>query len=265
MLSLFRRNRKPYLGGPRFDNHTSKSFQMEEWELSVKYPDGGDTDENIPKPANFAFRSGDLMSIDFHRWCFHGRLRVRLEQIMVGDCDPIAEGILWIWVRELVKDKRLDLKDPNALGEYIKWEYHDRLETPGGDNYKRRKEEERKFAGTYEYDRRKRDAWMRYLSPVPENVELRTFEEREWTRYTLKNRWDLADSHYVTPLDERHYLQFHFDYRIERLGWPHQDALLEAMHPIEHWMMPRVKLQAVMPHDGLDTPQLKPRQEPSEG
>jgi hypothetical protein len=257
---------KPYVGGPRYDKPRTILYQLENWELSVSYPGGSEHRIEQPKPVNYPFRSPEMkfgIHVDMGSWAFGAPLRIRLMQALGGIFDPLATAVAWIEVRKLLGGKSLDPANPAALGEYIKWEYHDDLETPpvegrgNGTNYIIRQREAQLLASKGERYRRNHDAALEsQLMPHPTNMKQCEIQGLLWAYFTVCRYNRIPTACYAIPLDRECYLYVEFRGTVEACGEKYIDVLVHDMQQIEQWMMPRLRLTEITP--SLDAPPTKP-------
>jgi len=268
---------KPYCGGPNYGEVRTMIFQLEGWELTARFPGGRVQFSEPIQPVNYSYsvpdwfenhaaQIGSIISVRVYTdsWAFVPSFKNRLFQAMTGSTDPIAEIYVAIDIMKLRGGKELDRKTPAALGEYVRWEYQDFLETlpvegrGNGSNYIIRQREGQLLATKGERYRRNHDAALKsQLEPHPQQMEQREIEGRLWTHYTIGEHPRVPKSCYATPLDNEYYLHLRFDYRWYHDQEKYGEALTPEMQQIEQWMMPRLRLSEVNP--ALNAPADKTR------
>lgn len=249
-----------YGGGPDFDHPFTVGFELEGVVLELTLPASDSKWENPPRPLNLPYKTPGWFEQNSERpnlrawvhiytkiwYYFPVRLKRLLNLATMGANNEMGNLSLGIHLNKLQGGKLLDLANPNALTEYIKWEYDDYYESPEkgpygkGSNYETRKEHGATLAEKGEWYREQHEAALKSeLMPMPEQFGLRDFGGGHWTYFSLGKCDHIPAQNFCLPLSELYYLHidieptFHMHYR---------ESLEPDMLNAAEWLRQHIKI-----------------------
>jgi hypothetical protein len=160
----------------------------------------------------------------------------------------MGELSLGLHLNKLKGDRKLDLGNPQSLGDYIKWEYEDHYESPQqgvggrGKNYEVKAREVQLLAQRgASYRSQYETALNTELEPTPLHFDLLSFGGSVWTCFRLDRGWNRSRRYYCIPLCDSYYL--HLDIRLLFEITDRNRQILEPdMLSAAEWLMQHIKI-----------------------
>jgi hypothetical protein len=261
--------RKPYRGGPLFDQLSTHCFDLEGTSLELAIPASTWVMKEAPRSLNHPFLSSgwfdancrrsnihDYVSVFYEAWPYCPRGLERIVKLLaMGSNDQVAGLSFSVRLNRTEKGRKIDLGDPQSLAAYIKWEYDDYYESPDqgpygkGKNFRVRSECDAKYVKVAH--RAKDPFWQQqhqaalgnYLEPMPQDFALTAFSGAQWTRFSraLKLHGGWRD-YYCLPLAPSYYLEIELEFKFET-GIENRNAIIKAdMQRTADWLLQHVKV-----------------------
>jgi hypothetical protein len=169
----------------------------------------------------------------------------------MGSNDKFANLRFSLDLNRTEKGRKIDLADPQSLGNYIKWEYDDYYESPEqgpyakGHNYKLRQECDQTYNKPHRINdpfwQQQRAITLEGLYPTPQDMSVHNFGGGRWTRFVLKRRQNWSDF-YCLALSESFYLEIEVGFRFESLVGKLRPIIEADMQRTAEWLLQHIKI-----------------------
>ena len=166
----------------------------------------------------------------------------------IGANNEIGNLSLGIHLNRVRPEKELDLRNPQSLADYIKWEYEDYYETPEignhgkGQNYRYRTKYAKILAEQGEWYRDQYEVGLKsQLEPTPDNFDLKDFGGGLWTCFQLERPWHEFTIYYCIPLSDSYYLHIDIQF-LFHITDKNRELLEPDMLRAAEWLVQHIKI-----------------------
>jgi hypothetical protein len=261
--------RKPYRGGPLFDQVSSHSFDFNGTLLELRVPASSSVMKEPPRMINFPFNKAgwfnsqckrsnvrDYVDVFGNVWAYFppGIERI-INLLTMGTNERCGALCFFGQLNRTEKGRTLDLNDPQSLGAYIKWEYDDYYESPEqgpygkGQNFQIRADCDAKYvkvahrANDPFWQQQHQAALQNYLEPMPQDFALAPFGGGLWTHFSRKMQvHESWSDYYCLPLSASVYLEIELAFKFET-GIEKRNAAIKAdMQRTAEWLLQHIKI-----------------------